>query len=176
MLDPILVPTWLHFPSQKPQKSTPKSIPRGINVLIDFWMGFLSILARSWDPTWSHVGHFFAQNGGGFVRPPSFLLRWLFVSIFSRGTPGVPHRGAPKNRWGTPPGLGFSTIFSCILAAFSVPCWATLPHWLGWWGYAKRKELPGGNQPASEEANTSKGAFSRSSVAGSKSCSRTLLP
>ena len=40
MLDPILVPTWLHFPSQHPQKSFQRPIPRCINFLTDFWMDF----------------------------------------------------------------------------------------------------------------------------------------
>ena len=63
IFDPILVPTWLHFPSQNPPKSFQKPIPGAINILIDFWMDFLSILAPTWDPTWGHGGHFFAQNG-----------------------------------------------------------------------------------------------------------------
>ena len=36
MFDPILVPTWLHFGTQNPPKSTQKSIPRGIQKMIDF--------------------------------------------------------------------------------------------------------------------------------------------
>ena len=65
--DAILVPTWLHFPSQNPSKSIKKSIPRCIKFWIDFSTDFSSMLARFWRPTWSHVGHIFhpraVQNG-----------------------------------------------------------------------------------------------------------------
>ena len=70
----ILVPTWLHFGSQNPPKSSQKSIPRGINFLIDFYIDFLSILARFWKPTWGHVGHIFAQNGGILWDPSVFFV------------------------------------------------------------------------------------------------------
>ena len=52
MFDPILVPTWLHFGTQNPPKSTQKSIPRGIQKMIDFWIDFLPKLAPFWDPSW----------------------------------------------------------------------------------------------------------------------------
>ena len=52
MFDPILVPTWLHFGTQNPPKSTQKSIPRGIQKMIDFWIDFLPKLAPCWDPSW----------------------------------------------------------------------------------------------------------------------------
>ena len=40
----IFVPTWLHFGSPNPPTSSQKSIPRGINFLIDFYIDFSSIL------------------------------------------------------------------------------------------------------------------------------------
>ena len=59
ILDAILVPTWLHFPSPNPPKSSQKLIPRGVWFLIDFSFEFLSILAPFWEPSWSHVGQLF---------------------------------------------------------------------------------------------------------------------
>ena len=41
IFDPILVPTWLHFGTQNPPKSTQKSIPRDIKKMIDFWIDLL---------------------------------------------------------------------------------------------------------------------------------------
>ena len=131
MLDPILVPTWLRFPSQKPQKSIQKLIPRGINFLIDFWMDLLLILPL-----------FRLKWCGAKVFPPFFVALDFFSDFFARD-PGVPQRPVAQSRWGTPPGFGFSTIFLWISGPFSAPCWATLPSWLGWWGYAKRKEFRG---------------------------------
>ena len=37
IFDPILAPTWLHFGTQNPTKSTQKSIPRSIQKMIDFF-------------------------------------------------------------------------------------------------------------------------------------------
>ena len=70
----ILVPTWLHFGSQNPSKSSKKSIPRCINFLIDFYIDFLSILARFWKPTWGNVGHIFVQNGAMLWDAPLFFV------------------------------------------------------------------------------------------------------
>ena len=74
ILNPILVPTWLHFPSQNPLKSFQKSILKGIDFLIDFCIDFLSIRPPSWDPSWGHVGHIFAQNGAVLWRAPLFFV------------------------------------------------------------------------------------------------------
>ena len=32
--------------------------------MIDFGIDICTVLAPSWDPTWGHVDHFFAQDGG----------------------------------------------------------------------------------------------------------------
>ena len=40
IFNPILVPTWLHFPSQNPSKSLQKPILKGIDFLIDFDIDF----------------------------------------------------------------------------------------------------------------------------------------
>ena len=58
----MLVPTCLHFSTKNPPKSHIKSIPKGIENLIDFRPHFPLILAPSWDPSWAHVGHFFATR------------------------------------------------------------------------------------------------------------------
>ena len=58
----ILVPRCLHFASKNQPKSFQKSIPRCIVFSIDFCIDFSSILLRFGRPTWSHVGHFFAQK------------------------------------------------------------------------------------------------------------------
>ena len=56
MLDPILVPTWLHFPSQNTPKLHPKWILKGIDSLIEFYDDFLSISDRFWLPSWAILG------------------------------------------------------------------------------------------------------------------------
>ena len=82
------MPTWLHFPSQNSPKSFQKPIPGGINLLIDFWMDCLSILAPTWDPTWGHVGHFFAQNGAAELSSSFFfvgsMLFFDFVAVLAQ--------------------------------------------------------------------------------------------
>ena len=73
----ISVPTCLHLLFQSQPKSLQKSIPRWINFLIDFWMGFLSIGVRLWKPSWGRVGHIFFQNGRS-----RFCLVYVFFSHF----------------------------------------------------------------------------------------------
>ena len=116
-MDPILLPTWLHFPSQHPPKSFQKPIPRCINFLIDFGMDFLSISAPTWGPTWSHVGHFFGQNGGAAWEAHLFFVALVFFSDFFARDPGVPHRTVPQIRWVPLLGLVFDDLlmdFGCV--------------------------------------------------------------
>ena len=68
IFDPIWVPTWLHFAIQYPQKSTEKSIPRGIKKKIDVGH-FGSILASKLGPCCP----LFRPKWGGSVG-----LRFLF--------------------------------------------------------------------------------------------------
>jgi hypothetical protein len=50
--DPILAPTWLHFPSKNRPKIRQNRIFKGIQKMINFGIVFDAILA----PTWGHLG------------------------------------------------------------------------------------------------------------------------
>ena len=99
-------------------ESLNKSIPRGINFLIDFWMDFSLILARSWDSTWSHVGHFFAENAATLIRGRVFFVGSLF---FSRGTLGYPIGPWPESDGVPLLGLVFGSFFLMIFGWFPAP-------------------------------------------------------
>ena len=95
ILGSILVPTWLHFGSQNPTKSSQKSMPRCINFLIDFGIDFLSIFARFWKPTWGHVGHIFDQNGATRFNSSLFFVgSMLFFDFLVLLAPSWPHFGS----------------------------------------------------------------------------------
>ena len=130
IFDPILVPTWLHFPSQNPPKSFQKPIPRCIKFLIDFCIDFFSILAPSWDPSWGHVGHIFLQNGGvGWHAAPLFVGSMLFFDFLVVLAPSWPNLGSILGGFGPP------------FWRFLVPTWRYVgPVWhkMGWWGHAER--------------------------------------
>ena len=129
----ILVPTWLHFGSQNPPKSSQKSIPRGIKFLIDFYIDFLSIFVRFGRPTWGHVGHIFDQNGaGGFSSSLFFVGSMLFFDFLVLLAPSWPPPGPILAR--------FWRVRGFILEVFGLHFGG---FWLGmgWWGYAKRKEF-----------------------------------
>ena len=104
MFDPILVPTWLHFGTQNPPKSTQKSIPRGIQKMIDFWIDFLPKLAPFWDPSWDPRA---AQDGP--KTPPKTLPRRHQDSPRATRAPKIEIWSifGPKVRWGTTPSLDF---------------------------------------------------------------------
>ena len=70
------------FGSRNPPKSYQKSIPRCIKILIDFCIDFLSILAPTWDPSWGHVGNFFAQNGARESEAALFFVGSILFSDF----------------------------------------------------------------------------------------------
>ena len=123
----ILVPTWLHFGSPNPPKSSQKSIPRGINFLIDFYIDFLSIFARFWRPTWGHVGRIFAQNGGPVWHAPLFFVgSMLFFDFLVVLAPSWPRFGSILES----PGLYFG--------GFWAPFWMFLAPILdvSGWGWA----------------------------------------
>ena len=52
IFDPILAPTWLHFPSKNRPKIVQNRIFKGIQKMINFGIVFDAILA----PTWGHLG------------------------------------------------------------------------------------------------------------------------
>ena len=99
MFDPILVPTWLHFGTQNPPKSKQKSIPRGIQKMIDFWIDVLPKLAPFWDPSWDPRA---AQDGP--KTPPKTLPRRHQDSPRATRAPKIEIWSifGPKVRWGTP--------------------------------------------------------------------------
>ena len=100
IFDSMLVPTWLHFGSQNRLKSFQKSIPRGINFLIDFYIDFLSILGRFWKPTWGHVGDFFDQNGGTLWGDNLFFVgSMLFFDLLVVLDPSWLHFGEVRGRF-----------------------------------------------------------------------------
>ena len=90
ILNPILVPTWLHFPSQNPPKSTkilPKTDPKMHQIfdrfLHRFFFHFGSILGPKLGPCWPN----FRSKWGGPVggRPP---FCWVCVTFRFLGRPG----------------------------------------------------------------------------------------
>ena len=74
IFDLFLVSTCLHFPYQNRSKSLQKSISEGIDFLIYFGIDLCTVLAPSWDSTWDHVDHFFAQDGGTEFKAPLFFV------------------------------------------------------------------------------------------------------
>ena len=122
MFDPILVPTWLHFGTQNPPKSTQKSIPRGIQKMIDFWIDFLPKLAPFWDPSWDPRA---AQDGP--KTPPRIFFK------FSKTPPGQlkSHKSIQdrnlvhfwsQNPMGYPPGPRFSRFLARLNSNFAGLC------------------------------------------------------
>ena len=47
--------------------------------MIDFGIDFLPILAPFWEPSWSHVGHFFGQNTAALTGPWGFFVGSSFL-------------------------------------------------------------------------------------------------
>ena len=98
--DTILVPTWLHFSSQNPPKSSQSWFPRGFNFLIDFDIDFSTI----WGPTWCHLG----SQVGPMLAAKSHKNR-------SRS---LPRRTWEEESAQTPSGLRFWLIFGRFLIDF----------------------------------------------------------
>ena len=51
--------------------------------MIDFCIGFLAILAPSWEPSWGHVDVFFAGNGATLNEALLFFIALTFFLEFS---------------------------------------------------------------------------------------------
>ena len=101
--DPILNSTWLYFGTQNPTKSFQKSISEGIDFLIDFGIDICTVLAPSWDPTWGHVDHFFAQDGGTEFKAPFFFVgSMLFFDLGALMAPSWHHFGLDFGGFGAP--------------------------------------------------------------------------
>ena len=85
-----------------PPFSFPKSIKtlskidfRRHRFLIDFGIDICTVLAPSWDPTWGHVDHFFAQDGGTEFKAPLFFVgSMLFFHFGSLLAPSWHHLGS----------------------------------------------------------------------------------
>ena len=122
------------FSLPKSTKIFPKIDPKRHQIFDRCLDRFLLIWARCWRPTWSHVGHFFAQKsagltdpGGLFIALPFFLLFRVLDPILA---PFWPHFGT------------FGHHFASILEAFGsmiAPCWHYVGpfgrkswHWTGW--------------------------------------------
>ena len=132
----MLVPTCLHFPSPNPPKSLQKPILKGIVFLIDFGIVFFRFLLDLGGQLGAMLATCSLKMGRADLREPIFLLGLCYFSIFGRRTPGIPHRGAPRTRWGTLPGFGcwvmFSLLFGCSLGHLGARADA------GWFGGVTR--------------------------------------
>ena len=84
---------------------------------------------------------FSAPGGGALWEATLFFVALVFsFDFFAPRTDGVPHFGPPS-------GLDFGGFWSNFGSMLG-PSWRYLGalghkrwHWMGWWGYAKRKEL-----------------------------------
>ena len=115
MFDPILVPTWLHLGTQNPPKSTQKSIPRGIQKMIDFRIDFLPKLAPFWDLSWDPR----AAQDGPKTPPKTFPRRHQDSPRATRASKTeIWSIFGPKVRWGTPPWPRFSRFLARLNSNF----------------------------------------------------------
>ena len=67
---------------QNTTKILPKIYPKRHRFFDRFLHRCLSILVRFWKPTWSHVGHFFAQNTATLTNGWVFYVGSVFFSVF----------------------------------------------------------------------------------------------
>ena len=77
----------------------------------------LSIFVRFWRPTWSHVGHLFAQNGGPLWDAALFFLgSMFFFGFLAVLAPSWRHLGSIFGGLG----LDFGRLFGFILEGFGL--------------------------------------------------------
>ena len=121
-------------------------------ILIDFYIDFLSIFARFWRPTWGHVGHIFAQNGGTLWHAaPFFVGSMLFFDFLAILAPSWLHFGGVGARF-----FDFLVDLGVDFGRFWGPVWRFLVtiwvlcaqsfwrsilfikiwFWMGWCGFA----------------------------------------
>ena len=113
-----MVPTWLHFPSQNPSKTSQKSIRRGINFLIDFDIDFK--MAQEGPKTAQDGPRQRSKRQDGPKRPPRQPqdgTKWrqklgFFLVFFDLGRQGPPR--APRY----PSKTDFWSIFGRFLVDF----------------------------------------------------------
>ena len=109
------------FSFPRSTKILPKTDPKRRQCFDRFWDGFFIRFSSNLGPNLEPCWPLFRTKWGG--RPGKvflFLVAFIFFPIFSRGKPGVPHRGAPQNRWGTPPGLAFWTHIESVFNRFVI--------------------------------------------------------
>jgi len=113
-----LAPFW----DQKSTKIQLKIDPKRYQKNGRFLHRISSILVQFWEPSWSHVGHFFAQNTGGLTEGRGFYVGSSFFIIFvdRLGAILAPfwlHFGSILAPLG-PIWAGFLKVLSLILAPF----------------------------------------------------------
>ena len=63
--------------------------------MIHFGIDICTVLAPSWDSTWGHVDHFFAQDGGTEFKAPLFFVgSMLFFDFGALLAPSWTHFGS----------------------------------------------------------------------------------
>ena len=63
--------------------------------MVDFGIDICTVLAPSWHPTWGHVDHFFAQDGGTEFKAPFFFVgSMLFFDLGALMAPSWHHLGS----------------------------------------------------------------------------------
>ena len=99
--DPILVPTWLHFGSRNPPKSSQKSIPRCIKKSIDFCIGYFRHVGPALAPKFRQLGRQWRHLGpqDSPTWPPRGSKKLDSRSHFSMFFPKWPPR-RPKTDFG----------------------------------------------------------------------------
>ena len=123
IFNPILVPTWLHFPSQNPSKSLQKPILKGIDFLIDFDIDFKTAqegpkTAQDGDPS-AKTAPRGPQDGPKMApRGPKSSDRIRVFSILAAKSPQGPPETPPRVIFGP-----FLMIFGSIFDGFLVDFW-----------------------------------------------------
>ena len=123
IFDPLLVPTWSHFRSQKRTKSQQKSTKNRIKISIDFWIDFLTIFDRSGVHLGGQVGPMLAtfstKMGQRYFPEPSDLPRRCFFLLRCP-------LDAPPGVLQGPSGTHLASILNGLERIF-------VPFWVSYW-------------------------------------------